>query len=56
MALAVNEDEAFDPVNVALLSARGVVFEADAVANLRLELYCHLTECVSCVQFGHEQS
>ena len=56
MALAVKEDEVHDPVNVALLGAREVVFEADAFANLRLELYCHLTECVSCVQFGHEQS
>ena len=56
IALAVKEDEALDPVNSALLGARGMVFEADAVANLRLELYCHLTECVSCVQFGHEQS
>ena len=35
----MNEDEAFDPVNVALLSARGVVFEADAVANMLQELF-----------------
>ena len=39
MALAVKEEEALDPVNVALLGAREVVFEADAVANLLQELF-----------------
>ena len=39
MALAVKEDEAFDPANVALLGARGVVFEADGAANLLQELF-----------------
>ena len=37
IALAVKEDEALDPVNSALLGARGMVFEADAVANMLQE-------------------
>ena len=36
--LAVKEDEALDPVDAAFLDTRGVVFEADSVANLLHEL------------------
>ena len=36
---APHRDEALDPVDAAFLDARGVVFEADGVANLLQELF-----------------
>jgi hypothetical protein len=34
MAFIVEEDVAFDPANIGLLGADGIVFEADSLADL----------------------